>query len=187
MQDNPGKGVRFDRSVILLSPPRSGSTLLFEILSCAPEVYTIGNESHRVIEGHGGFNPEARGFVSNRLLASDAGDQVVTQSRSHFAAALRDRQGLPPKRGEPVRFREKTPKNILRVPFIRTLFPDARFVRLFRDPRAVLSSMMEAWRSGKFVTYRRLPEWRGLPWLLLLVDDWQQVSGRPLEEVVADQ
>jgi hypothetical protein len=47
--------------------------------------------------------------------------------------------------------------------------------------------MMEAWRSGHFVTYRRLPEWQGLPWSLLLVDGWKQVSGRPLEEVVAYQ
>lgn len=187
MQGNPGNEVRFDRPVIILSAPRSGSTLLFETLSCAPGVYTIGNESHRVIEGHAGFNPELRGFVSNRLIESDAPNQVAAEVRSHFANALRDRQGVPPLPAQPVRFLEKTPKNILRVPFMRKVFPDARFVVLFRDPRAVLSSMMEAWRSGHFVTYRRLPEWQGLPWSLLLVDGWKQVNGRPLEEVVAHQ
>ena len=187
MQANPANGVRFDRPVIILSAPRSGSTLLFETLSCAPGVYTIGNESHRIIEGHAGFNPELRGFTSNRLLASDAPVPVAANLRSHFAAVLRDRQGAPPAPGQPVRFLEKTPKNILRVPFMRTVFPDARFVVLFRDPRAVLSSMMEAWRSGHFVTYRRLPAWQGLPWSLLLVDGWNQVNGRPLEEVVAHQ
>lgn len=187
VEGNSGNGVRFDRPVIILSPPRSGSTLLFETLSCAPGVYTIGNESHRVIEGHAGFNPEVRGFLSNRLLASDASAQVAAEVRSHFATALRDRQGVPPTPTQSVRFLEKTPKNILRVPFMRKLFPDARFVVLFRDPRAVLSSMMEAWRSGKFVTYRRLPGWQGLPWSLLLVEDWQRVNGKSLEEVVAHQ
>lgn len=187
MAGNPADGIRFDRPVIILSPPRSGSTLLFETLSCAPGVYTIGNESHRVIEGYAGFNPEVRGYISNRLLASDASDHVAAEVRSHFAAALRDRQGARPAQGQSIRFLEKTPKNILRVPFMRKLFPDARFVVLFRDPRGVLSSMMEAWRSGKFVTYRRLPGWQGVPWSLLLVDGWQQVNGRPLEEVVAHQ
>lgn len=180
-------GAVFDRPIIILSAPRSGSTLLFETLSRAPGVYTIGNESHRVIEGVPELNAELRGFVSNRLVASDATDEMAAQVRSRFASQLRDRQGIPPSPMQPVRFLEKTPKNILRVPFMRTLFPDARLVVLFRDPRAVLSSMMEAWRSGHFVTYRRLPEWQGLPWSLLLVDDWKQVNGRPLEEVVAHQ
>lgn len=187
MEGKDNASVQFDRPVIILSAPRSGSTLLFETLARAPGVYTIGNESHRVIEGHAGFNPELRGFVSNRLVAADAAGKVAAEVRSHFAGALRDRQGAPPAPGQPVRFLEKTPKNILRVPFMRELFPDARFVVLFRDPRAVLSSMMEAWRSGHFVTYRRLPGWQGLPWSLLLVDDWQHLIGLPLEEVVAHQ
>lgn len=184
---NASAAAVFDRPIIILSAPRSGSTLLFETLSRAPGVYTIGNESHRVIEGLPELNAELRGFVSNRLVAADAGDEMAAQVRCRFASLLRDRQGLPPTPTQRVRFLEKTPKNILRVPFMRTIFPDARLVVLLRDPRAVLSSMMEAWRSGHFVSYRRLPEWQGLPWSLVLVGDWKQVNGRPLEEVVAHQ
>ena len=180
-------GVRFDRPVIILSAPRSGSTLLFETLARAPGLYTIGNESHRIIEGWAGLGPANRGYASNRLVASDADEAVVRDVRAYFAGGLRDREGLPPSAAAPVRFLEKTPKNILRVPFLRKVFPDARFVVLFRDPRAVLSSMMDAWRSGLFVTYRDLPGWQGLPWSLLLVEDWEEVNGRPLEEVVAHQ
>ena len=180
-------GVPFDRPVIILSAPRSGSTLLFETLARAPGLYTIGNESHRIIEGWAGLGPERRGHASNRLLASDAGDAVARDLRAYFAGSLRDRDGRPPPAGQAVRFMEKTPKNILRVPFLREVFPDARFVVLFRDPRAVLSSMMDAWRSGLFVTYRNLPGWQGLPWSLLLVEDRERVNGRPLEEIVAHQ
>src|SRR5690606_36855978 len=36
----------FDRPVFIVSPPRSGSTLLFETLAAAPGVFTIGDESH---------------------------------------------------------------------------------------------------------------------------------------------
>lgn len=178
--------VRFDRPVIILSAPRSGSTLLFEALARAPGVYTIGRESHPIIEGWAGLSPRKRGYASNRLLASDARGEVADALRFHFASRLRDRNGHPPPPG-PVRFLEKTPKNILRVPFLHELFPDARFVVLFRDPRAVLSSMIEAWQSGHFVTYRDLPGWRSLPWSLLLVDGWGQVNGKPLEEIVAHQ
>jgi hypothetical protein len=179
--------VWFDRPVIILSAPRSGSTLLFEALARAPGVYTIGKESHPVIEGHAGLSTRKRGYASNRLLASDAGGGVANSLRFDFACRLRDRHGHPPPPG-PVRFLEKTPKNILRVSFLRAVFPDAHFVVLLRDPRAVLSSMMEAWYSGHFVTYRDLPGWRSsLPWSLLLVDDWAQVNGRPLEEIVAHQ
>ena len=95
--------------------------------------------------------------------------------------------GQPPLPVESPRLLEKTPKNILRVPVMRKVFPDARYVVLFREPAAVLSSMIEAWRSGHFVTYRQLPGWQGPPWSLLLVPGWQRVSGRPLEEVVAYQ
>jgi hypothetical protein len=179
-------GLRFDRPVIILSAPRSGSTLLFEALSRAPGVYTIGRESHPVIEGWAGLSPRRSGYGSNRLLAADARGEVADALRFHFASQLRDRDGQAPPPG-PVRFLEKTPKNILRVPFLRELFPDARFVVLLRDPRAVLSSMMEAWRSGHFVTYRDLPGWCSLPWSLLLVDGWREVDGKPLEEIVAHQ
>ena len=46
-----------------------------------------------------------------------------------------------------VRMLEKTPKNSLRVPFLARVFPEARFIYLYRDPRQVLSSMIEAWTT----------------------------------------
>ncbi len=82
---------------------------------------------------------------------------------------------------------EKTPKNSLRIPFLRTVFPEAMFVLLYRDPRQVLASMMEAWGSGKFVTYPDLPGWSGPPWSLLLTPGWRDLAGKPLHEVVAAQ
>lgn len=187
MQENAANGVRFTKPVIILSAPRSGSTLLFETLAQAPGVYTIGGESHRVIEREAGLGPGLRGLNSNRLEAAHATDEMVAKVHGGFAGLLRDRHGAPPAPGQAVTFLEKTPKNILRVPFLRKVFPGARFVVLFRDPRAVLSSMMAAWRSGRFVTYEKLPGWRGLPWSLLLVDGWERVNDRPLEEVVAYQ
>lgn len=179
--------VGIERPVILLSAPRSGSTLLFETLARATDAFTIGHESHRTIESIPGLHPSARGFDSNRLLAGDATPEVIAALRRNFGAGLRDRHGNAPVIGASVRLLEKTPKNTLRVPFLRSVFPDARFVYLYRDPRPVIASMIEAWQSGRFRTYPNLPGWSGLPWSLLLVPGWRSLIGRPIEEVVAAQ
>jgi uncharacterized protein (TIGR03032 family) len=177
---------RLDQPVFVISSPRSGSSLLFETLSGAPGVFTPGGESHAIIEGIEALHPAHRDWESNRLTARDATPEVVRTLENRFLAALRDRDAntrLP----ERVRMLEKTPKNALRIPFLQAAFPDALFIYLYRDPRATLSSMLEAWRSGRFVTYPDLPGWEGPPWSLLLTPGWQALSGRPLAEVVAQQ
>ena len=177
---------RFDRPVIILSSPRSGSTLLFETLLRAPSLYTVGGESHVQIEGIPALHPSARDFASNALDANAATTELITHLRERFDTALRDRDGQRPPPG-PIRFLEKTPKNALRIPFLRKVFPDAHFVYLYRDPRDVLSSMIEAWASGSYRTYPQLPGWTGPAWSLLLVPGWQDLRGRPLHEIVARQ
>jgi len=178
---------QFDRPVFILSPPRSGSTLLFETLAQARGVYTIGGESHALIEGVPELNIVAHNYDSNRLEAGIATPVLAETLRQRFATELRDRDGVR-LNGQPVRLLEKTPKNSLRVPFLAKVFPQAQFVFLYRDVRETLSSMIEAWRSGRFVTYRKLPGWENeLPWSLLLVPGWRELDGLPLPEIVAAQ
>ncbi len=177
----------FDRPVFIVGSPRSGSTLLFETLAQAPGVFTIGDESHEVIEGIPALGAEAHGYESNRLLPGEATPEITRQLRERFLAALRDRDGQAPAAGGRVRLLEKTPKNSLRVPFLARVFPEARFIYLHRDPRQVLASMMEAWTSGRFRTYPRLPGWTGLPWSLLLVPGWRRGIGHSLHTIVAHQ
>jgi hypothetical protein len=177
----------FERPVFIVNPPRSGSTLLFETLARAPRLYTIGDESHQLIEGVPQLSPQSRGFESNRLVGEDATPDVVEVLRRRFYEALRDREGRPPQPDQRIRMLEKTPKNSLRVAFLARIFPEAHFVYLYRDPRQVLSSMIEAWTSGGFRTYPNLPGWNGPAWSLLLVPGWRELIGRPLHEIVAAQ
>ena len=183
----PDGADRFDRPVFIVCPPRSGSTLLFETLVGAPGVYTIGDESHALIEGVPGLAPAARGHESNRLLAADADAATATGLRQRFLDALRDRDGRPPAPTGALRMLEKTPKNALRIPFLRAVFPGARFLYLHRDARAVLGSMIDGWNSGNFVMYPSLPGWDGPPWSFLLTPGWRALSGKPLADVVAAQ
>jgi hypothetical protein len=175
-----------ERPIVILSAPRAGSTLLFETLAQAAGVYTIGGESHQLIESIAALRP-GRGIArSNRLTRSDATSAIVAELRQRFAGRIHDRDGLAPGSGASVRLLEKTPKNALRVPFLLEVFPDAQFIFLHREPRANLSSMMQAWRAKGWVTYRQLPGWPG-PWSLLLPPGYERLQGRPLEDIVAFQ
>lgn len=176
---------QFDRPVFIVSTPRSGSTLLFETLEKAPALYTTGQESHWLIEDIPALHPATHGWKSNRLTADDATPEVCEALAGEFYRQLRDREGAPPK-GR-VRMLEKTPKNALRVAFFDAVFADVLFVYLCRDVRQTLASMMEAWASGAFRTYPRLPGWSGHPWSLLLVPGWRMLVGQPLPVIVAHQ
>ena len=85
-----------------------------------------------------------------------------------------------------LRFLEKTPKNALRIPFLDAAFPDAQFIFLWREPRPNIASIIEAWKAGRWVTYRGLDE-RADPWSLLLPPDWRAMRDAPLPEIAAFQ
>jgi hypothetical protein len=178
---------RMRRAVFIVCPPRSGSTFLFETLAQAPGLATIGDESHGLIEGIKGLAPAVRDWSSNRLLAEDADQATARALARRFAERARYRDGSTPDPARPFRLLEKTPKNALRVPFLAEAFGNAKFVFLYRDPRETLSSMLDAWRSGKFRTYAGLPDWPGLPWSLLLTPGWREWRGLDLAEIVARQ
>jgi hypothetical protein len=180
----------FDQPVIILAAPRSGSTLLFETLAEAANVWTIGGESHRVIESVPALNPNSGMIDSNRLTEANAAGPIADLMRRRFARLLKDRDGrefFKTRHLAQLRFLEKTPKNALRIPFMNAVFPDAKYIFLFRDVRANLSSMMEAWRSRHWTTYPRLPGWQGPPWSLLLPPGWSALNGKTIEEICAFQ
>ncbi|MGE5626404.1 MAG: sulfotransferase [Bacillota bacterium] len=182
---------RLERPLIILAAPRSGSTLLFETLKRHPALWTLGDESHAEIEAVPGLSPRERDYGSNALSAADLTPERREQLLRNFSLQLRDSRGqrwLTQENPIPKpRLVEKTPKNALRIPFLQALFPGAQFLFLHRDAGANLGSMLDAWQSGRFVTYAELPGWPGPPWSLLLTPGWRGLSGKPLVEIVAEQ
>jgi hypothetical protein len=184
---------RFDRPVFIVAAPRSGSTLLFETLAVNRELWTVGGEAHKHFE----IAPELRpgpANSSNRLTSGLATRDIAETILNALAADLVNSDGRklyemgPASRPADLRFLEKTPKNALRIPFIHKLFPDARFIFLFRDARQNVSSLMDSWRSQRYVTYSALPGWSGeLRWSHLLIPGWESLVGKPLAEVAACQ
>jgi hypothetical protein len=80
---------RIDRPIFIVSTPRSGSTLLFETIKQAPGLYTVGGESHWLIEDIAGLAPSERGWSSNRLTAADAGPETVEALSRAFHEEIR--------------------------------------------------------------------------------------------------
>lgn len=191
----------FDRPVIILSAPRAGSTLLWETLAASSEVWTIGGEGHHVIEAFPELNTRERGYASNRLVAGDLSVETADKVRAGFVGGLRNAEGRMlfatpcEQRPDKLRFLEKTPKNALRLPFLHALFPDARFLVLYRDPRENVSSLMEAWRVGgqRYRAFDTLPDWpagecwKKGEWRMLLPPGWPKLRGRSLVEIAAFQ
>lgn len=174
------------KPVFIVAAPRSGSTLLFETLAASEHMATLGGEAHWLIESIAELCPGAPGVSSNRLLAGHATLPVAERIRSQILERLLDPAGTPLRGGRVLTLLEKTPKNALRIPFLDRIFPDARFIFLWREPRANISSIIEAWRAGKWQTYPRLEGFTP-PWSLLLPPGWEAMRGKPLEELAAFQ
>ena len=176
-----------ERPVFIVAAPRSGSTLLFETLAEARDFVSVGGEAHWLTEALPALRPGAPDVDSNRLEARHADAGIAAQIESMLREALVDRDGRAPVLATALRVLEKTPKNALRIPFFRALFPDARFIFLWRDPQENLSSIIEAWRAGKWTTYRTLPG-RVASWSLLLPPGWQRYGdAAALEDIAAFQ
>ena len=175
----------YDRPLIIVAAPRSGSTALFETLAVTPQLTNPGGEAHWLVEGFQMFRPGAPGIDSNRLTADRLTPEIALAMKSRLAEKLVGPDGERTD-AERVRLLEKTPKNALRIPFFNALFPDARFVFLWREPEENVSSILDAWRAGGWVTYPQLPGWDG-PWSMLLPPGWQALKGKPVPEVAAFQ
>jgi hypothetical protein len=92
---------------------------------------------------------------------------------------------------------EKSVQSCFRVPFLRKLFPDAKYVFVVRDPKASIASLIDAWLDPRWFFSYKVPgplnitgysdvfPWGKRWWNLSLPPGWQDLSYRPLEEVCA--
>lgn len=146
------------RPVFLLSPPRSGSTLLQRLLSTHPDIATTP-EPWLLLPLLQAFRPAA-GFAEHdqTLLARALDDfsAALPNGAADMHHAIRDfATGLYAKAGNNAPyFLDKTPRYALVAQQLVQIFPAARFVFLFRDPVAITQSMNTTWGGGKWVLYR---------------------------------
>jgi hypothetical protein len=174
-------GANLDRPVFIIGGPRSGTHFLYLTLRGHSDLaHWRPSEAHEVWEAD--YHPALRGWDSNVLTPADITEDAAARIKRSFLLCA----------GTKKRFFDKTPRNVLRVPFIDALFPDARYIFLQRDGRETINSLMNAWRSDRYKTYE-LPEPHSIPgtdpkwWKFVLYPGWKDDRQGPLEVVAAKQ
>ena len=164
------------RPIFIVAPPRSGATLLLNLLQGLPGLSPL-HETPEVIESVCGSLAD-RGWLSHRLTAADATAEVAAAvSTAHYSRLHHSDQ----------RLLEQTEHNALRVSFLASIYPDAQFVCVLRQPPAAMTAALAAWSAGDAITEPSLPGWSGLPWSMALIPNWQELNGKPPAEIVIRQ
>lgn len=161
----------FEASQVILSAPRAGSTLLFESMSSrVSEFWSIGGESHQIIERLPELRPFSQTPTSNFLGEDSADPLTILKLRAHFVILALHLKKLDLTKCQ--RFLEKTPRNSLRIPFLEKLFSQPEYLYLYRDPYGSIPSLVEAWSNPRFQSY---PEIR---WSMVLPEGWEKFQDK---------
>ncbi len=120
------------RPVFIVGMPRSGTSLLEQMLAAHPDV-------------HGGGEIEEMGLIAHELSGADpvAWPSRVTKLDEYSLQALALRWLHPLVQASPgsLRFTDKMPHNFTYIGMIYLLFPKARIIHIRRDPRDVALSI----------------------------------------------
>jgi Sulfotransferase family len=126
--------------IILFGNFRSGTTMLQKVISTHPDVAAWS-------EPIGLWLYADPGRSHDEFDENDATDKVKSYIRKKF---LKYQQ----QHGNRM-IVEKSPHNILRIPYVRAIFPEARFLFIVRNPLSFISSVELKWqrpmRRGRIV------------------------------------
>ena len=119
--------------VFLVGFPRSGTTLLENVLAAHPEVEAM-EERDCLSDAIAAFVAPPDGL--QRLAALPPQSEELAEFRAAYWARASE-EGFAPKRKV---FIDKLPLNLLYLPLVAKLFPDAKILFALRDPRDVVLS-----------------------------------------------
>lgn len=135
---------KVEKPIFIVGTGRSGSTILGVLMSMHRGVGFLNEPKalwHAAYPHADVFGQHTKGSVSYSLDEEDATEEVRRRTRRLFGAYLRAVASR--------RVVDKYPELIFRVPFVRAIFPDARFIFLVRSGWDTCSSI-EGWsqRNG---------------------------------------
>jgi tetratricopeptide (TPR) repeat protein len=126
-EKNINRGNNSDLPVFIVGMPRSGTTLVEQILSSHPQVFGAGELSaFTYIESKLNNNFDASDSYPECMTLCD--DVMINDHVEYYLKALKRNSG------NAVRITDKMPSNFLRIGLIKTMFPNARIIHCQRNP-----------------------------------------------------
>ncbi len=126
----------------IIGSPRSGTTLLGDVLDLHPQI-------GRWYEPYFVLDRYFRDTSNDCRTAADADDEVKTYIVAAFDYYQRKRRCSI--------VVDKSPRNSLKIPFLRQIFPEAKFIHILRDGRDATLSINREWqkRENLLITNNR--------------------------------
>lgn len=189
MYMSTGSTAIIDRPVFIVGPHRSGTTLFYNMLSGHADIGCMVRFNHRFpatpdlafvlrpLLGGSTKPHEAQRFWDYLWQGPDdtmTADELRPEQKKFYIATIARVLSL---RGRN-RFLAKYPRLSLRIAWLDALFPDAKFLHITRDWRAVVSSTVQRKRNR---------ENRGGGWFGVRIPGWQQMMNLPHELSAARQ
>lgn len=166
--DSKRNGVSVLKPLFIFSLPRSGSTLLQRILGSSekisttsepwillPFLYTLKSNGAISEYWHSLMETAVRDFYNGFPCKKD---DYISEIRKFVL-------NLYGKRSEPgsIYFLDKTPRYHIIIEDIISMFPDGKFIFLWRNPLAIVSSIINTWAKGRWkLSYHKIDVYQGL-------------------------
>jgi len=185
--DREGVGAPNPDPIFILGLPRSGSTLLEQILASHSRVEGTQElaEIPRIVNDLQGRDPELANLRYPAVLADLKPEEFLRLGERYLSETRVYRTGRP-------RFLDKMPNNFRHIGLIHLLLPNARIIDARREPMACcFSNLKQLFASGQEFTYSTSDIARYYRTYIDLMQHWDEVlPGRVLriwhEDVVDD-
>ncbi len=172
-----GRGNASQRPVFIVGMPRSGTTLIEQILAAHPDVHAAGE---RLFWGGvlGGLVQSAPHRTGSMIEAIDSLHTHVWENAGNdYLNSMKDIDR------DSLRITDKLPANFALLPLIRLIFPRARIIHIRRDPLATIASCIRTPFSDPALAFT-VEDWaRFYGMYQALMERWRPLLGEQLLEL----
>jgi len=172
------------KPIFIFSLPRSGSTLLQRVLASHSEIDTVAEpwvllpflyalKSEVIFSeySHVGASTALHDFLGNL----PHGEEDYFEAVNLAVSSMYEKAGL---KSNATYFLDKTPRYTLICDDVMKVFPDGKYIFLWRNPLAIIASLIETWGDGRWnVFYYKIDLFKALA---LAIQTYMQHSDKCL-------